>query len=260
MTEISICSLIYRSIKYAKSVHQSLMDHTPALHDGRARFFFVANDATPEVLEWLEQSGIDFVVQENEHRTEEELFSMGYAHPEYIHRVYRGWNRAIQESDEACVLVNSDNMFSDGWLEALLESWHPDQSVLVSRLVEPPPRTRGGCTCPGAIVYPFGWSIDDYCDDEFQAFVPGHTSPRFVENPRSFMPCIFSRSRAIKVGMYPEGNLAKGSFKHVLKCGDREFFDRLTASGLRHICIYSSLVYHFREGEMRYESSKYKPR
>ena len=120
---ISICSLIYRSPRYADAVWDSAHEFTEELQDGRARFFFVANDATPEVIEHLVEKCYPFVMQENARLTHDQLKNLGFDSPEYIRRVYQGWNRAILESDEQMVLVNSDCMFSPGWLTTLLSHY-----------------------------------------------------------------------------------------------------------------------------------------
>ena len=70
---ISIASLIYRSTRYADAVWNSAHAHTPHLSDGRARFFFVANDATEEVISHLEEKKYPFVRQHNARLPDDDL-------------------------------------------------------------------------------------------------------------------------------------------------------------------------------------------
>jgi len=45
-----------------------------------------------KIISHLEQKGYRHYVNYNGVLTAEQLFKMGYGEPEYIHRVYRGWN------------------------------------------------------------------------------------------------------------------------------------------------------------------------
>ena len=47
--KISIISLIYRSTKYADAVYDSVLENTPKIKTGEARFFFVANGPEPHL-------------------------------------------------------------------------------------------------------------------------------------------------------------------------------------------------------------------
>jgi choline kinase len=133
---ISIVSLIYKSTVFADAVYDSIMEFTPFIHTGKAEFFFIANDATPRVLEHISRKNYKFFVNNNPIRTEQELFDMGIGWPEYIHRVYRGWNSAIMNAKgEIVVLVNSDNLFSPNWLENLLKNL-TQKTIVCSQLIE----------------------------------------------------------------------------------------------------------------------------
>jgi hypothetical protein len=231
----SICSLIYRSTRYADAVWRSAHSHTPELRDGRARFFFVANDATPEVIDHLRREGYAFVENVNQRIGHDRLLELGFDPPEYIRRVYQGWNRALDESDETLVLVNSDCMFSPGWFGNLLRHLTP-KTVVSSKLVERRHPRHG--VFPLAIEHDFGTHPDSFQEQQFVCFADrasiAHTHPG-----GAFMPVAMHKPAF----RYPEGN-PRGDY------GDRVFFSKLAAAGVQHVTAQDSIVYHFKEGEM----------
>ena len=245
---ISIAALIFKSTKFADSTVESLLEFTPHLHDGRARFFFVANDATPRLIEHLNKKGYPYVCQNNKDRTEQELLKLGYAGPSYIHRVYRGWNRAIMESEEQCVLLNSDMQFSPGWLEGLTENWNPN-IILTSTLVERDQPKFGPKDLPDRANYfverDFGSHPDNFDKNGFYAFSKNIAMPG-IRQGRHYASIMLSRSKAIEAGLYPEGNLFA---PWGIYSGDVVFFNRLADIGVEHKESMSSIVYHYNEGE-----------
>ena len=85
--KVSIICLIYQSPEYADYFYDNIMAYTPEIESGEAEFFFVANDATTEVLELLKKRGYPHYVNNNPHYTNEELFARGFSFPEYMARV-----------------------------------------------------------------------------------------------------------------------------------------------------------------------------
>ncbi len=234
---LSIASLIYRSPEYADSVWASAHENTPHLKDGRARFFFIANDATPGVIKHLVDRGYPHVIQENAVLKDAELADLGLRPPEYIRRVYQGYNRALMESEEQAVLVNSDHIFSPGWLEGLLEFSTPAR-IVCSQLVE---RTNHKFTkFPRAYTGNFG-GLKDFNKTQFLAFAK-NVSMKKIEADGAYQPCLVYRDKAIEAGLYPEGNTRTMT-------GDKDFFRRLREIGVQHVTAANSIVYHFKEGE-----------
>lgn len=232
---ISICSLIYRSRKYADAVWDSAHEFTPELKTGDARFFFVANDATPEVLAHLVEKNYPHVIQNNEVISDKALAGLGFDAPEYIRRVYLGWNRALRESDDQAVLVNSDCMFSPGWLAGLLEYASP-RHMVCSKIVERVHPKHG--RFKHALAGDFGDHPDRFKKSEFLEFAKRHSKDG-TEPGGAYMPCLVHKD----VGRYPEGN-PRGTY------GDKQFVKNISARGVSHITSLSSIVYHFKEGEM----------
>ena len=57
------------------------------------------------------------MVNVNRRYSDDELFALGYGAPEYMSRVYRGYNEGIRAAaGDYVVLINSDNYFSPDWL------------------------------------------------------------------------------------------------------------------------------------------------
>jgi len=246
MRKISIVSLIYRSIRFADAVYDSVVRHTPLIQSGDAEFFFVANDPSQSVVDHIRSRGIKCFVQNNDRKTEDELFRAGIGWPEYISRVYKGWNRAILEAQPVVVLVNSDCLFSPGWLENLLKHASPER-VVCSQLFERKHPKYG--IFPGAYHGEFGNHPDNFNDDAFLQAAQSVSRP-MLRPGGAYMPCLFYKDIALNAGMYPEGNIAGKSFRHIVRYGDEDFFLRLAMLGVSHVTAMDSIVYHFKEGEM----------
>lgn len=250
MAQITISSLIYRSSVYADLVWKSLQETTPMLKTGEAEFRFIANDPTPSLLKHLDSRKYPFVVQYNAMVKPKELELLGYGWPEYIHRLYRGYNRAILESNEIVVLINSDHIFSHGWLEGLLKYLAPDR-ILNPLLIEVN-KFRGGDSIG---MTPMFGGPNNFNFEKFYAFAEKTKRERTVNKLRGkrvYMPCMFHKNIALQVGLYPEGNICeKGNYEKVIRTGDVEFFRKLGQLGISHVTSYESIAYHFRQGEVR---------
>jgi len=247
--KISIASLIYKSTVFADAVYNSLYEHTPLLQNNDTEFFFIANDATDKVLNHLKEKNYKHYIHTNEKKTNEELFAMGIGWPNYLHGVYCAWNKAIELSQgEIVVLVNSDMMFSDNWLENLLK--HLDKTKFVcSQLVERI-HPRHGIAFPGCIVKNFGASPASFNKAGFEEFAKSNILLNQIKGGGAYMPCAIYKDIMLKVGMYPEGNLAGNTFEEVIDYGDVYTGKKLEEIGVSHITALDSLVYHFKEGEM----------
>lgn len=249
---ISISTLIYRSSAFADATWRSLHENTPHLTDGRARFFFVANDPTPELLDHLKSKRYPFVVQRNKSIPMARLRQMGYWDPEHIHRVYCGFNRIIQESEEQLVILNSDMVYSPGWLEALERNWNPNR-ILASRLVERHHPIFG--VFPGASHGEFGNHPNNFKKAEFLEYAK-RVATKGITQGTAYAPVMFSRSKAMQAGLYPLGN-------HLLDTGpvygDQVFFAKMREIGVEHLDVLDSIVYHFKEGEREDKVEDSKP-
>lgn len=249
---ISVAVLIYKSTRYADFVYDSFQKHIGNIKYD-VEFYFVANDATEHVKQHLRAKGYPFYVNDNPHRTEAELFEMGFAWPEYIHRVYRGWNKAIEHAKgDVIVLINSDMSFSPGWLDNLVDKLEPGLWVS-SKLIERGHETIGhfsdSLNGTGSFLQSFGSHPDNFDEDAFLKFAESFKRDQ-ITNGGVYMPCAFYKKDALDVGMYPEGNIAGSSFYDVVDYGDRVFERKLAQKGVRHVTTWNSVVYHFQQGEM----------
>jgi hypothetical protein len=246
--QTSIICLIYRSTEYAKRFYECLLRYTPELGVD-ADFFFVANDATDEVLEFLVNNNYPHIIADNRHSSDEDLLQRGFARPEYISRVYQGFNKGIRhaQSDEI-VLMNSDNFVSYGWLPNLRKRLA--RTCVVSPVLVQPhavfPNPINGSVC---LVKDFGRRLSGFREEDFVAWANTiKQDSQSIGNP--FMPVLMYKWQAEIVGLYPEGNIAdqQGRFKYA---GDTYFYMKLATAGIRHINSNDSVVYHLQEGELR---------
>jgi hypothetical protein len=243
---ISIGCLIYRSPAHADFVYDSLVRHTPWLAEGRAEFYFVANNPTEEVLRHLESRGYPFVIHRPQVVLDFELKLMGLAKPDYMTAVYSGCNRIFSAArGEYCCMVSSDMAFSPGWLEALVEE-QDGSRIVTSQLVEPP---KGANIAAGSIVQSFGENVDKFDETGFLAFaaatkVPG-TRPK-----GQYVPALIPMRLWHENGGYPEGNIFSDASDYGTP-GDRAMHERWERLGVSHVTAKASVVYHFVEGELR---------
>lgn len=245
---VTIASLIYASPKHALALWNMVK---PELKDG-ARFFFVANDASADVLDCLEKNHIPYVRQDNKKLTDAELEAIGIGKPEYLRRVYQGWNRAVLESKTDCVvLISSDHVLRPGWLSTLYRHWRQDLA-LSALTIEP--RGRNGIfpnmNGTGAIAGEHGRTLDSFDADAFEKHAAAVAADTFTDGG-AHQPLMVSRMQMIRAGLYPEGNLHAGKFDKIADYGDRRLFRRLKENGVRHRTCHAVVAYHFQEGEMR---------
>jgi len=256
--KVSIAALIYKSPLYADFVYEQIHKYTPMINACNATFFFVANDASDEVIQHLTKMNYPFIKHDNIRYSDEELFKQGIGWPEYIHRVYRAWNRCILESEHDYVcLVNSDNAFSPNWLENLLQYANENtavSSLLIERGHEVIGHFPADLNGTGSIVYDCGKTPLQYNEGKFLEYVSQHKD--YVKNKISeggvYMPILFNKQKALDVGLYPEGNTAGDSFMNVIDYGDRVFMRKLKEIGVHHITSWESVAYHFQQGEMEF--------
>lgn len=243
---VSIVSLIYQSAVLADWVHDSVLKFTPLIARGDAEFFFVANDPAPGLLAHLDRRGYPHTTNHNRAYSDDELFALGYGTPEYMSRVYRGYNEGIRHArGDYVVLVNSDNYFSPDWLENLLK--YSDRTKTISSTLVERSHPKFG-VFPGAVNGEFGGTVAEFDEAAFLSFVAA-TKKTGLRAGGAYMPTLFHRDIAIEAGLYPTGNVAGSDFAHIRRYGDEAFFDALELLGVEHLTALDSIVYHLKEGE-----------
>ena len=241
---IELISLIYQSVDYLKMIHKELTSENNFVEGWKVNYRIIANDANADVINYLIENNINYTI-----------YNDPYPSDFYLNRVYRCWNFSANTSeyDNFC-FVNSDMIFSKGWLSNLLKH-HQGGVIPCSRLVESGkmPSGKYGVSKyfgnhPKNIDYKF-WDMWSAANKEHD------TQPGGL-----FMPCVFEKETFLKSGGYPEGNIFKEGDRLVsgypndrplFMSGDAYFFKRLEVEhGIRHLTIFDSLVYHIQEGEM----------
>jgi len=239
--QFSIICLIYKSIGWLKFVYEQVLKYTDM---NRKEFFFVANDATDEVLAYLRENSIPHYEFNN---SSEQLLEW------YVNNVYRAYNFAASKAKgDFLVFINSDMAFSPGWFDNLWISYNGSNCVC-SRLVESgklPSGTYG-------IEKDFGRTYNTYQEEQFQTYARFIAIPR-VENGGLFMPLLIRKQHFDMVEGYPEGQVVIGSdiFNPVIArwgeaciSGDTVLMQKLKAQGIVHQTAFNSIVYHFQWGE-----------
>lgn len=236
---VEIISLIFKSLDYLDLIVKELKSDKCKVDGWDVSIRIVANDATPEVIEKLKLSDIPYTI-----------YNDPKPNDYYLNRVYRCWNYAgeTSQADNIC-FVNSDMVFSDGWLSNLLKH-HDGINIPTSRLVESGKMMSGthgiSHNCgrgPKTIDYNL-WDT-----------VVGHVKKDEIHNNGLYMPCVFEKTRFIESGMYPEGNIYYDGIgtlhpSGTIQSGDDWYFRKLEKEyNMKHITVFDSLVYHIQEGE-----------
>jgi hypothetical protein len=247
MEKVSIIALVFQSTVYAESCYESVVRYTPELQNGEADFFFVANDATQEVLDFLKAKGYPHVILNNPHYTDEERFQKGFAYPEYCGRVYMAYNHGIRIAQNPIVAwINSDNKFSPNWLPNLKKRLTLE-TIVSPRIIQPQwfqnPINLSECE-----IYQFGTGARSFNEHGFLAKVK-ELSDDSESIGNAFFPAMVYKSNVERVGYFPEGNLHGGNYNTISSTGDTWFYRRLAELGVRHITSNDSIIYHFNEGE-----------
>lgn len=240
---VTIVCLIYKSVKWLNFVYEQVLKNTD-LND--KEFYFVANDATEEVKQYLHNNYIPHYIFDNSPEQKKDW---------YINNVYRAWNFAASKAKGDYVLfINSDMAFSNNWVENLFSKIN-GKNCVTSRLVESGKLTTGGLN----VEKFFGYTPDDYNEKGFLELV-SDLSVNKTEPGGAYMPLLIKKDVFLAVDGYPEGNVKKTS-KNLFKPeiaekgeelinGDDVLMQKLKTKDVHHVTSFDSVVYHFQEGEM----------
>jgi len=245
---ISYVCLIYKSTKWLQFVYEQLLKFTNL--EGN-EFFFIANDAHPSVLEYLKDKDIPHYIHNNTEEQKKEW---------YINNVYRAYNYGGRMAKgKYIIFINSDMAFTPNWSEKMVNSI-TNGTCITSRLVE------RGILSSGTygIEKNFGDNYNNYKEQEFIEYAQS-IEENVLKDEGLFMPLLLQKTHFEQVNGYPEGNIIVGSDifnpvyatpKDDLISGDRIFMKKLESIGVYHKTNFSSIVYHFQQGEMLEEIPK----
>ncbi len=238
----SIVCLIYKSVEWLEFVYAQVLKYTDL---SNAEFYFIANDATIEVKNYINTNKIPHYIWNNTDQNKKEW---------YINNVYRAWNYGAKKAKgEFVIFINSDMAFTDQWLENLIAAYNKN-NCLTSRLIESGKLPSGQY----GISKNFGRSTQSYREEDFQKYAR-KVSNKKIEDGGLFMPLLIKREDFISVGGYPEGNVVPGSSIFNPKIaergeacisGDVILMEKLKKRDIKHQTVFGSIVYHFQEGEM----------
>lgn len=248
---IEVISLIYKSVKYLRFICQQLQSDLCQVEGWDVGVRIVANDATPEVIDEIKKTNINYSIYDNPDPNEF-----------YLNRVYRAYNYAITSSeyDNVC-LVNSDQVFCKGWLLNLLKH-HDGEKIPCSRLVESGKMESGkhGINILREKGKHFGRHPDEFDMESWLEYAEENKENRF-ETGGLYMPCVLEKKTALQSGLYPEGNLffqkpnqlvvGFPNDRPIWRAGDDYYFHDVLEKKfkMKHITVFDSLVYHIQEGE-----------
>lgn len=240
---VSIVCLIYQSTAWLQFVYDQVLKYTD-LSD--KEFFFVANDATPEVKKYLHDNYIPHYIFENTEEHKKEW---------YINNVYRAWNFGAEKAKgDFIMFINSDMAFTPNWIENSF-SKYTGRNCVATRLVESGNLPTGGL----CIEKNFGRHLTEYKESEFIEYSE-NIKINEVHRGGAYMPLLIKKADFIKVGGYPEGNMKLGGdiFNPVFALkgednisGDVVLMKKLSTNDIEHVTSFESIAYHFQEGEKR---------
>ena len=245
---VTLISLIYAGVDWLEFQYGELLKLQSELGPGEVEILFVANDASEEVLDFLRQNLIPFVIAPGKN----------YDGEWYINSVYRAYNYGVAcAQGDYVLLTNSDMSYRPGFLVEMLKH-RSLNSYLVGKLIE-----SGRLTpAKSAIKKNLGKKITNFRRRAFYS-ISGKILKEGKSSGGLFMPVLVSRKAFLEAGGYPEGNIKQGSLESYTHSGDYNvalpgdplvpgdfaFVKRLEINGWKHETLNSAIAYHFQEGE-----------
>lgn len=246
--KITLICLIYAGVDWLEFQYGELLALAKEFSPGQIEILFVANDATAQVIRFLDENYIPYVNAPGRSSVDEW----------YINSVYRAYNFGVTSAKGDYVfLTNSDMSYTPGFLMNLFKHAEPDKYV-VGKLVE----SGRLAPAPGAIKKNFGKKLRRFKRDKFNRFAQKVSKEGEISGGL-YMPSIVRRERFLSLGGFPEGNLVPSSLNQYLNekepeyanrgqdClpGDFVFMKKANLEGIAHITAQDAIAYHFQEGE-----------
>lgn len=260
---VTIFSLIFQSTEYADWIWESIHKNTPEIEAGKAEFIIMLNNPSKEVWDHVIKKGYKYELHISSNDiTEEELITMGYGGPVYLHSVYSAYNQCLQMSKtEYTCLLNSDMYPAPGWLQGLLKYARSDV-IVTSALVEPERQGnifRNFITRKQVHTLNSGYGLNDFNAKQFEEFA-SLISKSNTQDLISYQPIMIHKDIIHGLDLlYPQGNVLSNSLHSGSKIrmwkgrwieyGDMYFIRKAREKGIKCIQSNESIVYHFDNGE-----------
>ncbi len=239
MNSIEIISLIYKSVDFAKFTINEMNSEYCKVPGYKVTGRLVSNDGTPEVIEFLKNSGFPY-----------SIFNNKDPNAYYIDRIYTALNYAgfSSEADILC-FSNSDIIFGRNWLKNLIK--HFDEvNIPCCRLVESGKMFSG----KWGVSRNFGRTLQTLDKIAFHEFRDKIAVDTLLPGGL-YTPFLISKERFIESGGYPQGNVFKnkigGTTGEYLAAGDDYYFHEILENqfGMRHVTVADSISYHIQTAE-----------
>jgi len=244
--KISIICLIYKSNEWLDFIYNQVLKHTDMWN---VEFFFIANNASLEVKNYLVHNYIPHHIFESNEVQKEEW---------YINNVYRWYNYWVEKAKwEYVVFINSDMAFSNDWLPNLTNKYNWTNCI-ASRLIE----SGKYLSWKYWLEKNFGTEFFNYQESKFLEFTNHYKQENILKNGGLYMPLFIKKSDFLKVWWYPEWNILDWSdlykpiiakkWEKISYTWDEALIEKLKLHWINHTTSFDSIVYHFQAGELSY--------
>lgn len=242
----SVICLIYKSNEWLDFVYNQVIKHTDFQE---TEFFFIANNATNEVKDYLKNNYIPHYIYDSNEEQKSEW---------YINNVYRWYNYwAKMAKWEYLIFINSDMAFSPNWLENLASKYNWNNCI-ASRLIE----SWRFFSWKYWLEKDFWTEFYNYNEDDFLNYVKIYKEDWVKKEWWLYMPLFINKKDFIDVWLYPEWNMLEWSdlynpiiakkWEKIAFTWDEALIEKLRIKWINHETSFDSIVYHFQAWELSY--------
>jgi len=242
----SIVCLIYKSNEWLDFVYNQVIKYTD-FED--TEFFFIANNATDEVKEYLKNNYIPHYVYDSNEEQKSEW---------YINNVYRWYNYWAEMAKwEFLIFINSDMTFSPNWLENLISKYNW-KNCIASRLIE----SWKFSSWKYWLEKNFWTEFFNYEEEKFINYSNSFKENWICKNWWLYMPLFINKKDFFDVWAYPEWNILEWSdinkpiiakkWEKISFTWDEALIEKLRINWIEHMTSFDSIIYHFQAWELSY--------
>ncbi|MDI4650298.1 glycosyltransferase [Cohnella hashimotonis] len=229
LTRCDIIIPVYNALEELRECIDSLLKHTERQHQ-----IIIINDKSPDpaVADYLnslkEIEGIK--VSENEN-------NLGF-----VGTV----NKGMRMSNRDVILLNSDTVVTDNWLNKLIIAAESDETIATVT-----PLTNNGTICSVPVFNEDNEVPEGFTLDYFSYFIEEISLRLYPEIPTAVGFCMYIKRKVIdEIGYFDENAFGKGYGE------ENDFCCRALEQGYVHILADDTYVYH--KGSMSFQGEKLK--